>query len=56
MAQDPATAKARGMRRVTIATGAAHFVRPLEKVAAALIALVMVPGLADYLRGWPAAA
>lgn len=56
LAQEPATARASGMPRAAIATGAVDYVIPLERIAAALIALVMAPGLADYLRVCPAAA
>ena len=42
--------------RVLIATGAVDLLLPLEKIAAASIALVMVPRVAGYLRVWPAAA
>jgi two-component system chemotaxis response regulator CheB len=56
LAQDPATARAAGMPTAAIATGAVDYVIPLERIPAALIALVMAPGVADYLRVCPAAA
>jgi two-component system chemotaxis response regulator CheB len=56
LAQDPATARASGMPRAAIATGAVDYVIPLERISAALIALVMAPGVADYLRVSHAAA
>jgi two-component system, chemotaxis family, protein-glutamate methylesterase/glutaminase len=56
LVQDPITARAAGMPRAAIATGLADHVIPLEMIPAALIALVMVPGVAEYLKVWPAAA
>lgn len=42
--QDPHTCRAPGMPQAVIRRGAANFVLPLEKIACALISLVMVPG------------
>jgi two-component system, chemotaxis family, protein-glutamate methylesterase/glutaminase len=56
MVQDPKTARAPGMPQAAIATGAVDYVVPLDRIAAALIALVMVPGISDYLRVEPVAA
>jgi two-component system, chemotaxis family, protein-glutamate methylesterase/glutaminase len=56
LVQDPITARAAGMPRAAIATGLADHVIPLEMIPAALVALVMVPGVAEYLKVWPAAA
>jgi two-component system chemotaxis response regulator CheB len=50
LAQDPETCRARGMPQAAINTGAVDFVLPLEKIVAALIALVMVPGCAEYFK------
>ena len=55
LAQDPATARAPGMPRAAIATGQVDFVIPLNRMAAALVTLVMVPGAADFFRVYPAA-
>jgi len=54
--QDPASARAAGMPRAAIATGCVDFVLPLERIAAALIALVMARGAADLFRVYPPAA
>lgn len=56
MAQDPLQARAPGMPRAAIATGAVDYVVPLDKIPAALVALVMVRGVAEYLRVSPTAA
>jgi two-component system chemotaxis response regulator CheB len=56
LVQDPATARAAGMPRAAIATGLADYVIPLELIPAALVALVMAPGVAEYLKVWSAAA
>jgi two-component system chemotaxis response regulator CheB len=56
LVQDPATARAAGMPRAAIETGLADYVIPLEMIPAALVALVMAPGVADYLKVWPAVA
>src|SRR3954470_4172569 len=56
LVQDPATARASGMPLAAIATGLADYVIPLELIPAALVALVMAPGVADYLKVWPAVA
>lgn len=50
LVQDPAGARASGMPRAAIATGCVDFVLPLERIADALIALVMAPGAAEFLR------
>ena len=50
LVQDPATCTAVGMPQSAIRTGAVDFVLPLEKIASALVGLVMVRGLADYLK------
>jgi len=44
------------MPRAAIATGLADYVIPLELIPAALVALVMAPGVAEYLKVWSAAA
>jgi two-component system chemotaxis response regulator CheB len=49
LAQDPATARAPGMPSAAIATGCVDFVLSPERLAAALVALVMAPGGADLL-------
>jgi two-component system chemotaxis response regulator CheB len=51
--QDPADARAAGMPRAAIATGAVDYVVPLERIFAALVALVMAPGVAEYLKVVP---
>jgi two-component system, chemotaxis family, protein-glutamate methylesterase/glutaminase len=56
LVQDPATARAIGMPRAAIASGAVDYVVPLDKIAAALVALVMVRGVAEYLKVVPTAA
>jgi two-component system, chemotaxis family, protein-glutamate methylesterase/glutaminase len=56
LVQDPATARAPGMPRAAIATGLADYVVPLELIPAALVALVMAPGAAEYLKVGSAAA
>ena len=56
LVQDPTCARAPGMPRAAIAAKAVDFVLPLEMIPAALISLVMVPGIAEYLRVSPAAA
>jgi two-component system, chemotaxis family, protein-glutamate methylesterase/glutaminase len=50
LAQDPETSRAAGMPRAAIATGCVDLVLPLRAIAPALIALVMAPGAADFLR------
>jgi two-component system, chemotaxis family, protein-glutamate methylesterase/glutaminase len=50
LAQDPSTCRAPGMPLAAIRTGAVDFVLPVPKIAAALVSLVMVPGVADYLQ------
>ena len=55
LVQDPASAQAGGMPRAAIGTGHVDFVVPLEQIAAALVALVMVPGAAELFRVYPAA-
>ncbi|HEX8518438.1 MAG TPA: chemotaxis protein CheB [Pseudonocardia sp.] len=47
LVQDPATARAAGMPASAVATGCVDFVLPLDRIAAALIALSMAPGAAD---------
>jgi two-component system chemotaxis response regulator CheB len=49
LAQDPATAQARGMPANAIATGCVDFILPPERMPAALIALAMAPGGAQLL-------
>jgi len=49
LVQDPGSAAAPGMPSATLATGCVDFVLPLERVAVALISLVMAPGGADLL-------
>jgi two-component system, chemotaxis family, protein-glutamate methylesterase/glutaminase len=56
LVQDPTGARAAGMPRAAIAARAVDFVLPLKMIPAALVALVMVPGIAEYLRVSPAAA
>jgi two-component system chemotaxis response regulator CheB len=41
LVQDPSTARATGMPRAALATGAVDFVLPLENIASALVALVI---------------
>lgn len=50
LVQDPRDARAAGMPRAAIATGVVDYVIPLENIAAALVALVMVRGIAEYLK------
>ena len=50
LAQDPRTARGSEMPASAIATGCVDFVLPLETLGAALIALTMAPGAADFLR------
>jgi two-component system, chemotaxis family, protein-glutamate methylesterase/glutaminase len=50
LAQDPSTCRAPGMPQAAIRTGAVDFVLPVPHIAAALVSLVMVPGVADYLQ------
>jgi two-component system chemotaxis response regulator CheB len=49
LVQDPATARAGGMPSHAIGTGCVDFVLPLERIASALIALIMAPGGAELL-------
>ena len=56
LVQDPLSARAPAMPKAAIAAGAVDYVLPLEKIADALIALVMVRGVAEYLRVVPTAA
>jgi hypothetical protein len=49
MAQDPSTAWASPMPGSVVASGAADLVLPLEGIASALVALVMVPGAVGML-------
>ncbi|HEU4411302.1 MAG TPA: chemotaxis protein CheB [Polyangiaceae bacterium] len=48
--QDEATSEAFGMPRAAIATGCVDFVLPLERIASALVTLVMVPGAAELFK------
>jgi two-component system chemotaxis response regulator CheB len=50
LAQAPASARAAGMPRAAIATGCVDLVLPLDAIAPAIIATVMSPGAAEYLR------
>jgi two-component system, chemotaxis family, protein-glutamate methylesterase/glutaminase len=50
LAQDPATARASSMPANAIATGCVDFVLPLDRVAAALLALTTAPGAAELLE------
>ncbi|MBP2337587.1 two-component system chemotaxis response regulator CheB [Saccharothrix coeruleofusca] len=50
LVQDPTTARAPGMPASAMATGCVDFVLPLNRIAAALVALTMAPGGADLLR------
>ncbi|HEY7634401.1 MAG TPA: chemotaxis protein CheB [Gemmatimonadales bacterium] len=56
LVQDPETCRAAGMPKAAIATGQVDFVLPVACIAAALVAMVMVPGAAEFFRAWPAAA
>lgn len=48
LVQDPSTAEVPDMPRAAIGTDCADFVLPLPALAAALMALVMVPGAAHF--------
>lgn len=50
LVQDPSTARAPSMPVNAIATGCADFVLPLDRIAAAVVALTTAPGAADLLR------
>jgi two-component system, chemotaxis family, protein-glutamate methylesterase/glutaminase len=50
LVQDQATAECFGMPSAAIATGCVDFVLPVEIIAPALVALVMTPGAAAWLR------
>jgi two-component system, chemotaxis family, protein-glutamate methylesterase/glutaminase len=50
LAQDLASSRAKGMPRAAIATGCVDLALPLEAIGPALVALVMAPGAAAYLR------
>jgi two-component system, chemotaxis family, protein-glutamate methylesterase/glutaminase len=50
LVQDQATAECFGMPSAAIATGCVDFVLPVEIIGPALIALVMTPGAAAWLR------
>jgi two-component system chemotaxis response regulator CheB len=50
LAQDQATCRAAQMPRAAIATGCVDLVLPLESLGPAIVALVMAPGAATYLR------
>jgi two-component system chemotaxis response regulator CheB len=56
LVQDPDTCRAGGMPRAAIATGQVDFALPIERIAAALVAMVMVPGAAEFFRVCPSAA
>lgn len=47
LAQDSGTARAFGMPNAAIRTGCVDFVLPVERLASALITIVMAPGAAD---------
>jgi two-component system chemotaxis response regulator CheB len=49
LVQDPATARAASMPANAIATGCVDFVLPLNRLATALLALTVAPGVADLL-------
>lgn len=49
LVQDPATARASSMPSNAIATGCIDFVLPLSRLATALLALAIAPGVADLL-------
>lgn len=53
LAQDPCTAQAASMPSSAIATGCVDFVLPIEKMRAALMALILAPGGAELLRVRP---
>lgn len=50
LAQDRGSSRAFGMPGAAIATGCVDLVLPIEAMAHALVALVMAPGAADFLR------
>ena len=50
LAQDQASSRAFGMPRAAIRTGCVDLVLPLEVIGPAIVALVMAPGAATYLR------
>jgi two-component system chemotaxis response regulator CheB len=50
LVQSPNTARGMGMPRAAIASGAVDFVLPPEAIGPALVALVMAPGAAAWLR------
>jgi len=50
LVQDPSTARARGMPRAAIDPGHADVVVPLDRIPQALVAMTMVPGVAEYLK------
>jgi two-component system chemotaxis response regulator CheB len=50
IAQDPATAAQLGMPSAAISTGCVDWVLPLDRIAHALVSLVMWPGAAELLR------
>jgi two-component system, chemotaxis family, protein-glutamate methylesterase/glutaminase len=50
LVQDQATAECFGMPSAAIATGCVDFVLPVEIISSALVALVMAPGAAAWLR------
>jgi two-component system, chemotaxis family, protein-glutamate methylesterase/glutaminase len=50
LAQDRETSRAFGMPGAAIATGCVDLVLPLRAIGPALIALLMAPGAADFLR------
>jgi two-component system chemotaxis response regulator CheB len=50
LAQDEASSRAFGMPRAAIRTGCVDLVLPLEAIGPAIVALVMAPGAATYLR------
>lgn len=53
LVQDPSTAEATGMPTAALATGCVDFPLPLERIADSLVALVMAPGAAEFLRVTP---
>lgn len=50
LVEDPATAEEGSMPRAAMATGCIDFVLPVDAIAAALIALVALPGAEKLLR------
>lgn len=50
LAQDAGTSAAFGMPAAAIAAHCVHFALPLDKIPAALVSLVMVPGAAELLQ------